>query len=76
MCRCLLCLFACVGLVGVSPAADRCEALIEQSNTQLEAMRRHAASIQESLQDLNEALIRAERRNAEQTREIERLNGI
>jgi chemotaxis protein MotB len=73
MCRCLLCLFACVGLVGVSPAADRCEALIEQSNTQLEAMRRHAASIQESLQDLNEALIRAERRNAEQTREIERL---
>lgn len=62
-----------VALVTVVQAAEPCEALIEQSNAQLEAMRRHAASIQESLETLNEALMRAEERNAEQTRQIERL---
>ena len=56
-----------------APPADACEALIEQGNAQLEAMRRHAASIQDSLQSLNEALRRAEERNAEQTRRIESL---
>lgn len=50
-----------------------CEALIDQSNTQLEAMRRHAAAIEDSLQKLSDALLRAERRNADQTRQIERL---
>lgn len=54
-------------------AADPCEALIEHSNAQLDAMRRHAESIQKSLQGLNEALARAEQRNVEQTRQIERL---
>ncbi len=54
-------------------AADPCARLIEQSNAQLEAMRRHAGSIEHSLRQLNEALTRAERRNAEQTRLIERL---
>jgi len=69
----VLCLLACTGIIGSAPAADRCEALIEQSNLQLETMRRHAVSIQESLQGLNDALMRAERRNAEQTRQIEHL---
>ena len=36
-------------------------------------MHRHAVSIQESLQGLNDALRRAEQRNQEQTRVIERL---
>ena len=71
--RWMLCLLTCAGLSGGVTATDRCEALIEQSNLQLEAMRRHAASIQESLQGLNDALLRAEKRNAEQTRQIERL---
>jgi len=53
--------------------AAPCETLIEQSNAQLDAMRRHAESIQDSLQTLSDALLRAEQRNAEQTREIERL---
>ncbi|MCG6966535.1 MAG: OmpA family protein [Chromatiaceae bacterium] len=57
----------------VADAAETCEALIEQSNVQLEAMRRHAEAIQDSLQGLNDALQRAEQRNAEQTRQIERL---
>ncbi len=50
-----------------------CEALIEQSNRQLEAMGRHAEAIEDSLRRLNEALLRAEQRNLEQTRQIERL---
>lgn len=54
-------------------AAEPCEALIEQSNVQLEAMRRHAESIQDSLKSLSESLRAAEQRNAEQTRIIERL---
>lgn len=36
-------------------------------------MRRHAAAIEQSVQQLSEALQRAERRNLEQTRHIERL---
>ena len=54
-------------------AADPCATLIEQSNSQLETMRGHAASIEDSLQQLNDALAHAERRNAELTRQIERL---
>jgi chemotaxis protein MotB len=46
---------------------------MEQSNAQLEVMRRHAVAIQDSVENLNKALERAERRNQEQTREIERL---
>ena len=57
-------------MAGVAAAADPCETLIEQSNAQLEAMRRHALSIQESLQGLNDALRRAEQRNQAQTRVI------
>ena len=60
-------------LVSPGMAEQQCEALIEQSNAQLQAMRRHAASIEESLQTLNDALLRAEQRNTAQTREIERL---
>lgn len=63
----------CLVLAPVTPAEQQCEALIEQSNAQLQAMRRHAASIEESLQTLSDALLRAEQRNAEQTQEIERL---
>ncbi len=64
-----------LALLALSPALAEqpCEALIKQSNAQLDAMRRHAASIEDSLQTLSDALQRAEARNAEQTREIERL---
>lgn len=58
---------------GASRAAEPCAALIEQSNAQLDAMRGHAAAIEQSLHKLSDALLRAEQRNAEQTREIERL---
>lgn len=54
-------------------AAEPCAELIEQSNAQLDAMRRHAESIENSLQRLSDALLRAEQRNADQTRQIERL---
>lgn len=60
-------------LVAGAGAAEPCAQLIEQSNSQLDAMRRHAASIQDSLERLSDALLQAERRNAEQTRHIERL---
>jgi chemotaxis protein MotB len=60
-------------LAGPGYAAAPCETLIEQSNTQLDAMRRHAEAIEQSLQQLNDALLRAERRNAEQASQIERL---
>lgn len=75
LCRSLSLLVLLVGLAGArgAAAADSCEALIARSNAQLDAMRGHAASIQESLQELSGALLRAEQRNAEQTREIERL---
>ena len=53
--------------------AGTCEALIRQSDAQLEAMRLHAAEIEQSLQRVNEALARAEARNARQTRQIEQL---
>ena len=62
-----------LALVSPALAEQPCEALIEQSNAQLQAMRQHAAAIEESLQTLSDALLRAERRNAEQTQEIERL---
>jgi chemotaxis protein MotB len=60
-------------MAGGGQAAEPCEALIEQSNAQLDAMRRHAESIEGSLQRLSEALLQAEQRNAEQTEQIERL---
>ena len=71
----LLCLLITAPVVLAQGAAvdAPCATLIHQSNAQLEAMRRHAASIEESLQTLSDALLRAEARNAEQTREIERL---
>jgi len=53
--------------------AEPCADLVSQSNAQLEAMRRHAAGIENSLQRLNQALLLAEQHNAEQAREIERL---
>ena len=59
--------------VQAAGAEDECGALIGRSNEQLDAMRRHAESIQDSLQTLSDALLRAEQRNAQQTREIERL---
>ncbi len=62
-----------LALASSAPAEQPCEALIEQSNSQLQAMRQHAAAIEESLQTLSDALLRAERRNAEQTQQIERL---
>ena len=46
---------------------------MEQSNAQLETMHRHTMAIQDSLQELSDALQRAEKRNQEQTRVIERL---
>ena len=54
-------------------AAEPCEALIEQGNAQIDAMRRHTEAMQQGLQELNEALSRAEQRNAEQARHIDRL---
>ena len=57
-------------------AADPCEALIEQGNAQIEAMRRHTEAMQQGLQELNEALSRAEQRNAEQARHIDRLEAV
>jgi len=71
--RGVLGLICVAAFIGSAVAADTCETLIEQSNVQLETMRRHAASIQESLQGLNKALKRAEQRNAEQADQIERL---
>ena len=69
----LICLLVIAGLADPAGAAEPCEALIEQSNAQLDAMRRHAEAIEESLQRLSDALLKAEERNTEQTREIERL---
>jgi chemotaxis protein MotB len=60
-------------VAGAAIAATPCEELIEQGNAQLEAMAAHATAIESTLNDLNEALQRAERRNAEQAAEIERL---
>ena len=71
--RSILLLTSCLVLASATPAEQQCEALIEQSNAQLKAMRQHAASIEDSLQTLSDALLRAEQRNAAQTREIERL---
>ena len=69
----LICLLVIAGLADPAGAAEPCEALIEQSNAELDAMRRHAEAIEESLQRLSDALLKAEERNTEQTREIERL---
>lgn len=63
------------GLSGSAAAGEPCARLIDQSNRQLEAMRGHAESIEASLQTLSDALLRAQERNAEQTRHIERLEG-
>ncbi len=71
---CLFALPVCLAIGSVSAAPpSSCEALIEQSNAQVDAMRRHTESIESSLRALNEALRRAEQRNVEQTRQIERL---
>jgi chemotaxis protein MotB len=59
------------GQDAAAPAA--CAALIERSNSQLDAMRRHAESIDDSLQQLSAALRQADQRNLEQTRRIEQL---
>lgn len=66
----LLCL-----AVSAHAAADEapCAALIEQGNAQIDALQRHAGAIEDSLRQLNEALSRAQQRNAEQTRQIEQL---
>ena len=68
-------LFAVLVASSMAPAfaAEACEELIRQSNAQLDAMRNHAAAIEESLRELSESLRRAEQRNAAQTQEIERL---
>ena len=73
MYRRILCLPLLAALAGGVPAADGCADLIEQSNVQLEAMRRHAGSMQKSLEGLNGALLEAEERNVELTRQIEKL---
>lgn len=62
-----------LAIAATPPDDASCAGLIEQSNAQLEAMREHAAAIEQSLQKLSASLDRAERRNVEQTREIERL---
>ena len=69
----LLCCATIVVSVCPVEAAEPCAALIDQSNVQLDAMRRHTSAIEESVRQLSESLRRAERRNAEQTRQIERL---
>lgn len=69
----LTALCGCLLAMGNARAEQPCETLINQSNAQLEAMRRHAVAIEESLHKLSDALLRAERRNTEQTRQIERL---
>ena len=70
-------LLAVIALLAGMPvaafAATPCEALMEQSNAQLDAMRQHAEAIEGSLQRLSDALLRAEKRNVEQTEQIERL---
>ena len=68
----LIGLLSCWFAVGHA-ASSPCEALIEQSNAQLEAMREHAEAIEGSLKTLSDALLRAEQRNSEQTQQIERL---
>ena len=65
---------ACLAVGSAAAASpDSCEVLIQQSNAQVDAMRRHTESIESSLRELNDALRRAEQRNIEQTRQIERL---
>ena len=73
MFRWILCLPLLVVLAGNVQAADGCADLIEQSNLQLEAVRRHARTMQKSLEGLNDALLQAEQRNVELTRQIEKL---
>lgn len=70
--RRLILVLCCMTALGAH-AADPCEALIEQGNAQIDAMRRHTEAMQQGLQELNEALSRAEQRNAEQARHIDRL---
>ena len=73
MYRWIFCLPLLALLSAGVPAADGCADLIEQSNLQLEAVRRHASTMQKSLEGLNDALLQAEQRNVELTRQIERL---
>lgn len=70
--RLLLALFALFGIAGAG-AEVPCGTLVEQSNQQLEAMRQHAAAIEQSLERLSDALLQAEQRNQRQTEMIERL---
>lgn len=74
-CSCiLLCLLLPWSAVAQDAAAPpACATLIERSNSQLDAMRLHAESIDESLQQLSAALRQADQRNLEQTRQIEQL---
>ena len=56
--RWVVVVISCVVSGGVAAqGAAPCETLIEQSNAQLDAMRRHAESIQDSLQTLSDALL-------------------
>jgi chemotaxis protein MotB len=72
--RYLLAVALVASFVGAKAIAQvPCAELVERSNAQLEAMRGHAEAIEGSLQQLSDALLRAEERNADQAREIERL---
>lgn len=73
--RAALCLvpFGVAVVVAQDGVDAPCAMLLEQSNVQLDLMRRHAESIDVSLQGLNASLRDAERRNAVQTATIERL---
>lgn len=67
----LLSLIVSTGSAGAEEAP--CAVLIEQGNAQIDALKRHAAAFEDSLRRLNDALAQAQRRNAEQTRQIEQL---
>ncbi|WP_078120680.1 OmpA family protein [Thiosocius teredinicola] len=71
--RIIIGLVCCAGLSLPVAAQAPCDALIEQNHAQLEAMQRYAESFQQSLEELSAALAQADRRNAEQTALIERL---
>lgn len=73
MYRWIFCLPLLAVPAGAVQAADGCADLIEQSNLQLEAVRHHARTMQKSLEGLNDALLQAEQRNVELTRQIEKL---
>ncbi|MCB1774592.1 MAG: OmpA family protein [Gammaproteobacteria bacterium] len=68
---CLLLPWSSMAQDAAAPAA--CATLIERSNAQLDAMRLHAESIDDSLRQLSSALRQADQRNLEQTRLVEQL---